>query len=140
MVCQPPHPDSLEGLRRLREEVSQRGDECLALLLAGVDVYTSIGREWALLETMRKFAHVAAKSPIDSVADPIHTTAGSLWFAAMKETASVLARSKAGRGMRAPRKLPARRVAGPSTNCGCMPSRASSMSAAESAPPPVSRN
>ena len=59
MVCQPPHPESLTGLRRLREEVSQRGDECLALLLAGVDVYTSVGREWELLEVMRKFAHDA---------------------------------------------------------------------------------
>jgi hypothetical protein len=57
MTCQPPHPDSLNGLRRLREEVSRRGDDCLALLLAGVDLYTSIGREWELLETMRRFAH-----------------------------------------------------------------------------------
>jgi len=59
MVCQPPHPESFMGLRRLREEVNQRGDECLALLLAGVDMYTSIGREWELLEIMRKFAHEA---------------------------------------------------------------------------------
>ena len=57
MVCQPPHPDSVNSLRKLREEVSGRGDECLALLLAGIDVYTSIGREWELLEIMRKFAH-----------------------------------------------------------------------------------
>jgi hypothetical protein len=57
MVCQPPHPDSLSGLRRLREEVSQRGDECLAMLLAGIDMYTSVGREWELLEVMRRFAH-----------------------------------------------------------------------------------
>ena len=59
MACQPPHSDSLTGLRRLREEVSKRGDECLALLLAGVEVYTSVGREWELLEIMRKFAHYA---------------------------------------------------------------------------------
>jgi hypothetical protein len=59
MVCQPPHPESLIALRRLREEVLQRGDECLGLLLAGVDVYTSVGREWELLEIMRKFAHDA---------------------------------------------------------------------------------
>jgi hypothetical protein len=26
-------------------------------LLAGVDLYVSVGREWELLETMRKFAH-----------------------------------------------------------------------------------
>jgi hypothetical protein len=59
MVCHPPHPDSVAGLRRLQQEVSRRGDDCLALLLAGVDMYTSIGREWELLETMRKFAHEA---------------------------------------------------------------------------------
>jgi hypothetical protein len=28
-------------------------------LLAGVEVYASVGREWELLETMRKFAHEA---------------------------------------------------------------------------------
>ncbi|MCZ2146187.1 MAG: hypothetical protein LC126_00240 [Bryobacterales bacterium] len=59
MVCHPPHPDSIAGLRRLREEAAQRGDECLSLLLAGLDVYTSLGREWELLEIMRKFAHDA---------------------------------------------------------------------------------
>ena len=59
MTCQPPHPDSLMSLRRLRDEVRERGDECLALLLAGVEVHTSVGREWELLETMRKFAHEA---------------------------------------------------------------------------------
>ena len=57
MSCQPPHPDSLSSLRQLREETQQRGDECLALLLAGVEVYASVGREWDLLEVMRKFAH-----------------------------------------------------------------------------------
>ena len=57
MVIQPLHPESAMGLRRLREEVSQRGDECLALLLAGLEVYTAVGREWELLEVMRKFAH-----------------------------------------------------------------------------------
>jgi hypothetical protein len=59
MVCHPPHPDSFESLRRLREEVKQRGDDCLSLLLAGVDVYVSVGREWELLEVMRQFAHDA---------------------------------------------------------------------------------
>ena len=57
MECQPPHPESLTALRRLQEEVRQRGDECLALMLAGIDVYASVGREWELLEIMRKFAH-----------------------------------------------------------------------------------
>jgi len=59
MACQPPHPESIEGLRRLQREVKQRGDECLAMLLAGVDVYAAVGREWELLEVMRKFAHDA---------------------------------------------------------------------------------
>ncbi len=66
MVCQPPHPESLTGLRRLREEVAQRGDECLAMLLAGVDVYTAVGREWELLEIMRKFAHEAEEMVRDT--------------------------------------------------------------------------
>ena len=58
-MLRPPHPESLKALRRLRAEVSQRGDEQLALLLAGIEVYISIGREWELLEIMRKFAHDA---------------------------------------------------------------------------------
>jgi len=57
MNCQPPQAESLLGLRRLKEEVAERGDECLALLLGGVEVYASVGREWELLEIMRKFAH-----------------------------------------------------------------------------------
>ena len=57
MVCQPPHRESILGLRRLYDEVRKRGDECLAMLLAGVDMYTAVGREWELLEIMRKFAH-----------------------------------------------------------------------------------
>jgi hypothetical protein len=59
MACHPPHPDSVAALRALREEVSGRGDECLSLLLAGIDLYVSVGREWELLEIMRDFAHDA---------------------------------------------------------------------------------
>ena len=59
MACQPPHADSISELRRVRESVSRRGDECLALLLAGIDLYVTVGREWELLEIMRKFAHDA---------------------------------------------------------------------------------
>jgi len=29
------------------------------MLLAGVDVYAAVGREWELLEVMRNFAHEA---------------------------------------------------------------------------------
>jgi hypothetical protein len=59
MFCHPPHPDSLNDLRRVREQVSRRGDECLALLLSGLEMYVSVGREWELLEIMRKFARDA---------------------------------------------------------------------------------
>jgi hypothetical protein len=55
--CQPPHPESLRQLRHLREEVRRAGDECLAMLLAGLEMYTAVGREYELLEVMRKFAH-----------------------------------------------------------------------------------
>ncbi len=59
MACEPPHPESIEGLRQLQREVKQRGDDCLAMLLAGIDVYAAVGREWELLEVMRTFAHDA---------------------------------------------------------------------------------
>lgn len=59
MACQPPHPDSIFGLRELQKEVKQRGDDCLAMLLAGIHLYTAVGREWELLEIMRRFAHDA---------------------------------------------------------------------------------
>ena len=55
MLCQPPHPDSLADLRRLRDEIKRRGDDGLAVLLSGVDMYVSMGREWELLEVMQKF-------------------------------------------------------------------------------------
>jgi hypothetical protein len=58
-MCDPPHPESIAGLRRLYDEVKERGDDCLAMLLVGIDMYTAIGREWELLEIMRKFAHDA---------------------------------------------------------------------------------
>jgi hypothetical protein len=59
MFCSPPQPESLEALRRLRRQVLGRGDDCLGLMLAGVELYVSVGREAELLETMRQFAHDA---------------------------------------------------------------------------------
>jgi hypothetical protein len=41
----------------LRHEVEERGDRRLALVLAGVELYATLGREFELLETMRAFAH-----------------------------------------------------------------------------------
>jgi hypothetical protein len=37
--------------------VEERGDRRLALLLAGLELYATLGREFELLETMRTFAH-----------------------------------------------------------------------------------
>lgn len=59
MSCQPPHPESVSSLKALREEVAARGDECLAMLLGGVEMYVAVGREWELLDIMRNFAHDA---------------------------------------------------------------------------------
>lgn len=59
MICQPPHSESMITLRQLKDEVRERGDECLATLLAGVEMYAAVGREWELLEIMRNFAHSA---------------------------------------------------------------------------------
>ena len=56
MPWQPSSEGSLESLRRLRHEIAERGDERLALLLAGVELYAVLGREFELLEVMRAFA------------------------------------------------------------------------------------
>jgi hypothetical protein len=56
MPWQPSSEESIELLRRLRREIAERGDEHLALLLAGVELYAVLGREFELLEIMRAFA------------------------------------------------------------------------------------
>jgi hypothetical protein len=57
MSWRPTNPESLELLRRLRNELVERGDDRLALLLAGVELYATLGREYELLDIMRVFAH-----------------------------------------------------------------------------------
>jgi hypothetical protein len=57
MSWRPTSPESLELLRQIRREVAVRGDSRLALLLAGVELYAVLGREFDLLEIMRAFAH-----------------------------------------------------------------------------------
>jgi len=56
MPWRPTSPESLESIRRLRHDVEERGDRRLALLLAGVELYATLGREFELLEIMRTFA------------------------------------------------------------------------------------
>jgi hypothetical protein len=57
MPWQPTSDESLELLRRLRHQVAERGDGNLALLLAGIELYATLGREFELLDVMRTFAH-----------------------------------------------------------------------------------
>jgi hypothetical protein len=57
MPWRPTSPESLELLRQVRREIAERGDRRLALLLAGVELYAVLGREFDLLEIMRSFAH-----------------------------------------------------------------------------------
>jgi hypothetical protein len=56
MNCRPVSLESLAELKQLQEAAESRGDHCLALLLSGVELYTRLGREFELLEIMRKFA------------------------------------------------------------------------------------
>lgn len=56
MSCRPTTAESLDGLRQLQRLAAGRGDLCLSLLLAGVDLYVRAGRELELLETMRQHA------------------------------------------------------------------------------------
>jgi hypothetical protein len=57
MPWRPTSPESLELLRQVRREIAERGDHRLAMLLAGVELYAVLGREFDLLEIMRAFAH-----------------------------------------------------------------------------------
>lgn len=57
MSWRPTSPESLELLRQVRREIAERGDSRLALLLAGLELYAVLGREFDLLEIMRSFAH-----------------------------------------------------------------------------------
>ena len=56
MAWHPVTPESHEALRRFRQEAQARGDETFAVLLSGLDLYITLGREFELLEHMRHFA------------------------------------------------------------------------------------
>jgi hypothetical protein len=57
MAWRPTSPESLALLHSFRHEIADRGDERLALLLAGIELYAILGRDVELLEVMRAFAH-----------------------------------------------------------------------------------
>lgn len=56
MPCPPISEDSRHRLLELRDRVHRRGEDCLAILLTGVDLFVSIGKEIELLEMMRAYA------------------------------------------------------------------------------------
>lgn len=56
MHCSPISENSRHELFELRDRAQQRGDDCLAILLTGIDLYASIGKEIELLEMMRDYA------------------------------------------------------------------------------------
>lgn len=56
MACRPSHSESLAALRRLRDEVESRGDDCLAVLLSGIEAFARVGREMELLDAMRQMS------------------------------------------------------------------------------------
>jgi hypothetical protein len=56
MLGGPISEDSKHELLSLRDRAQRRGEECLSLLLTGIDLYLSIGREVELLEMMRDYA------------------------------------------------------------------------------------
>ena len=56
MPCPPVSDESRHELLNLRDKSRRRGDECLSILLTGVDLYLSLGKEVELLEMMRDYA------------------------------------------------------------------------------------
>ena len=52
----PTSPESRQALHELREAALARGDDSLAVILGGVELYVSLGREFELIEGMRSFA------------------------------------------------------------------------------------
>jgi hypothetical protein len=55
-LYQPTSQQTLADLRQLIEHAGKRGDHTMAVLLAGIELYATLGREYELLETMKRFA------------------------------------------------------------------------------------
>jgi hypothetical protein len=53
---EPTSPETLAALRQLIQHAREAGDETMAVLLAGIELYATLGREYELLETMKRFA------------------------------------------------------------------------------------
>jgi hypothetical protein len=55
MTYQHTSEESVRELRQLAENARARGDEYLAVVIAGLELFISLGREHELLEFMREF-------------------------------------------------------------------------------------
>lgn len=55
-------PESHAALRQLRDEARRSGDHTFTVLLSGIDLYIALGREFELLEHMRRFAEEMRES------------------------------------------------------------------------------
>ena len=55
-------PESHDALQRLKQEARARRDETFSVLLSGLDLYISLGREFELIEHMRHFAEEMRES------------------------------------------------------------------------------
>jgi hypothetical protein len=53
---QPASPETLAALRQLIQQAHRSGDETMAVLLTGIELYANLGREYELLEIMKRFA------------------------------------------------------------------------------------
>ena len=53
---QPTSAETLQALKQLTALARSRGDETMAVLLSGVQLYAELGREYELLDVMRSFA------------------------------------------------------------------------------------
>jgi hypothetical protein len=69
MSYEPASHESVRELRELRVRAAERGDQCLATLLAGVDLFVAAGRELEVLDAMRRLAqdvrHAVENTPTE---------------------------------------------------------------------------
>lgn len=61
----PVNPELIAALRKLRNDAFNAGENTLGVMLAGVDLYLSLGREFELIEVMKKFAD-EMKGPVEN--------------------------------------------------------------------------
>ena len=64
MSFTPTSDESMKELYSLSRRAAGRGDESLSVLVSGIELYIRLGREFELLEIMKKFA-ADMKEPVE---------------------------------------------------------------------------